>query len=95
MYFLVSLACALAAGALWFFFRDRKRLHFDILTIVFGSACLMWLVDCFATLIGEGVFLDFSDPQDGWIALYTFLGGLFLWLIISFILNNKEKAVKE
>ena len=28
-------------------------------------------------------------------ALATFGGGLFLWLIVSFVLNNSKKAVKE
>ena len=93
MYFLTALICALITGALWFFFRDRKRLHLEVLPIVFGAATLMWLVDCFFTLAEEGEFLSFNDPIDGWIAIATVIGGIFLWLIISFILNNREKAI--
>lgn len=94
MYFLTALVCTLIAGALWFFFRDRKGLHLDILAIIFGAATLMWLVDCFFTLAEEGVFLDFSDPKDGWIALWTFVGGVLTWLILSFILNNKKRITE-
>ena len=91
MYFLVALALTIVSGLLWFFFRDRKALHLDILTITFGASTLMWLVDCFACLFeGEG-FLSFDDPMDGWVSLFTVLGGIFLWLLISFILNNKDK----
>ena len=93
MYFLTALICALISGALWFFFRDRKKLHLEVLPIVFGAATLMWLVDCFFSLAEEGEFLSFGDPVDGWIAIATVIGGLFLWLIVSFILNNREKAV--
>lgn len=93
MYFLTALICSLIAGVLWFFFRERKGLHLDLLTIIFGAATLMWLVDCFFSLAKEGVFLDFSDPLDGWIALWTVLGGVFLWLIVSFVLNNKAKTL--
>ena len=30
-------------------------------------------------------------PLDGQIALFTVLGGLFLWLLVAFILNHREK----
>ena len=96
MYFLVALASALISGALWFFFRDRKGLHLEVLTITFGAATLMWLMDCiFSAARGEG-FLSFEE-LDGWIALWTFLGGIFLWLLLSFIMNNlkKQELVKE
>jgi len=92
MYFLTALVCAIIAGILWLFFRDRKGLHLDVLTIIFGAASLMWLVDCFFTLADEGVFLSFDDPQDGWIALWTIAGGTFLWLILSFIFNFSGKT---
>jgi len=93
MYFLTALVCTIIAGVLFFFFRDRKGLHLDILTIIFGAATLMWLVDCiFSAASGEG-FLSFDDPVDGYIALFTVLGGLFLWLLLGFILNNREKQV--
>ena len=93
MYFLTALVCTIIAGVLFFFFRDRKGLHLDILTIIFGAATLMWLVDCiYSAAKGEG-FLSFDDPVDGYIALFTVLGGLFLWLLLGFILNNREKQV--
>ena len=93
MYFLTALVCTIIAGVLFFFFKDRKGLHLDILTIIFGAATLMWLVDCiYSAAKGEG-FLSFDDPVDGYIALFTVLGGLFLWLLLGFILNNREKQV--
>ena len=95
MYFLTSLVCAIIAGLLWFFLKDRKALHLDILAIIFGASTLMWMVDCFATLFEEGVFLSFDDPMDGWISLFTVLGGIFLWLVLSFILNNSQKVVAQ
>ena len=94
MYFLVSLGCALACGALWFFFRDRKLLHLDVLAITYGASTLMWLIDCIATAIEGEPFLSFDDPMDGWIALATVLGGIFFWLVISFIFNNSKKPVE-
>jgi len=92
MYFLTTLACTIIAALLWFFFRDRKALHLDILTITFGAATLMWFIDCvFSAAKGEG-FITFDDPKDGWIALAAFGGAIFFWLVLSFILNNKQKA---
>ena len=94
MYFLTALGLALIAAVLWFFFRDRKALRLDILTIIYGASALMWFIDCIASSIkGEG-FLSF-EAKDGWISLATVGAGLFLWLIISFVLNNLKKEVKE
>ena len=94
MYFITALICAVIAGALWFFFKDRKNLHLDILAITYLAATAMWLIDCiFSAANGEG-FLSFDDPVDGWIALWTVLGGLFLWVFISFILNNRQKVAQ-
>ena len=93
MYFLVALGATIVSASLWFVFKDRKSLHLELLTISFGAATLMWLVDCIASAIGGEGFLDFEDPQGGWIALWTLLGGLFLWILLSFILNNKEKQI--
>lgn len=95
MYFLVALGCTAVAGALWFFFKDRKALHLDILALIYGASTLMWFIDCIASAIKGESFLSFDDPKDGWIALATFGAGLFLWLIISFILNNSKKTVQE
>ena len=94
MYFLTALVCTLIAGGLWFFLKDRKRLHLEVLAIIYGGATLMWLIDCFAGLIEEGEFLSFTDPMDGWISLFTVIGGLFIWLLVSFILNNRQQ-IKE
>lgn len=92
MYFIVALVSALIAGVLWFFFKDRKGLHLDILAIIFLAATVMWLVDCiYSAASGEG-FLSFDDPLDGWIALWTILGGLFAWIVVSFILNNSKRV---
>ena len=94
MYFLTTLAATIVSGALWFFYKDRKALHLDILTITYGAATLMWLIDCIFSAAGGEGFLSFDDPMDGWIALASFLGGLFFWLILSFILNNNKKIEK-
>ena len=96
MYFLTALACTIIAGLLWFFFRDRKNLHLEILAISYGAATLMWLVDCIFSAAGGEGFLSFEFPTDGWISLWTVLGGIFIWLVLAFIFNNKEKtAVTE
>lgn len=94
MYFLTALACSIIAGVLWFFFKDRKSLHLDVLAITYGASTLMWLIDCIATAIEGEPFLSFDDPMDGWIALATVLGGIFFWLVISFIFNNSKKPVE-
>ena len=94
MYFLTALACTVLAGVLWIFFRDRKELHLDLLAIIYGASTLMWLIDCiFSAAKGEG-FLDFEDPQGGWIALATVVAGVFLWLVVSFIFNHNKKTVE-
>lgn len=93
MYFITAVVLALVSGALWFFNRDRKRLHLEILTITFGAAALMWLVDViFQAASGENPF-GFT-AQDGFISLWTLLGGIGLWMVLAFILNNKEKVAK-
>ena len=94
MYFLTALACTIVAGVLWYFFRDRKNLHLDVLAIIFGAATIMWFIDCIFSAAGGEGFLSFDDPKDGWVALWTLLGGLFLWLVLSFILNNGKKEVE-
>ena len=99
MYFLTALVLAIVTGLLWFFFRDRKNLHLEILAITYGAAALMWLIDCFAGLIEEGVSISFEPGEelvlDGWISLFTFLAGIFIWIVVSFILNNRQKVVEE
>ena len=91
MYFLVALFMALLGGVLWFFFKDRKGLHLDFLALIFGGAAAMWLIDCIFSAAGGEGFLSF-EAEDGWIALWTVLGGIFLWLILSFIVNNMGKS---
>ena len=93
MYFLTALVCTIISGVLLYFYHDRKGLHLDLLTITFGAATLMWFVDCIASAVGGEGFLSFDDPQDGWVALWTILGGIGLWLVVSFILNNAKKDV--
>ncbi len=91
MYFLTALICAIIAGVLWFFFRKRKGLHLEVLTIIYGASALMWLIDCIFSASQGEPFLSF-EKTDGWIALATFGCGLFFWLLISFILNNKKEV---
>lgn len=91
MYFLTTLVCTIIAGVLWFVFRDRKSLHLDILTITFGASTLMWLIDCIFSIAKGEPFISFNDPIDGWIALAAFIGAIFFWLVISFVLNNNKK----
>ena len=92
MYFLTTLACTIITGVLWFFFKDRKSLHLDILAITFGASTLMWLIDCIFTAAEGEQFLSFNDPTDGWIALAAFVGAIFFWIVLSFILNNNKKV---
>ena len=93
MYFLTATGLAIIALILWLIFKDRKGLHLDILAIIYGASAIMWLIDCIASAIkGEG-FLSF-EAKDGWISLATLGAGLFLWLIISFIINNSKKEIK-
>ena len=93
MYFIIALVCTAIAGALWFFFKDRKALHFDILTIIFGASTVMWLIDVIYTAAEGEAPLSF-EAEDDWISLWTVLGGIFLWLLLSFIFNNKDKKVE-
>ena len=94
MYFFVSLACTIIAGVLWLIFKSRKNLHLDILAIIFGAATIMWLIDVIFTAAGGENPFEFAS-QDGWISLWTILGGTFLWLLLSFIFNNKNKVVES
>ena len=92
MYFLVALVGTIISFLLWFFFKDRKGLHLDILAIIFGSSTIMWLIDVIYTVAdGEAPFG--FEPRDGWISLWTIIGCLFLWLMLSFIFNNKDKRI--
>ena len=72
--------------------KDRKSLHLDILTITFGASTLMWLIDCIFTAAKGEPFLSFDDPTDGWIALAAFVGAIFFWIVLSFILNNNKRV---
>ena len=94
MYFIVALILTIISGVLWFIFKDRKALHLDILAIVFGASTLMWLIDVIFTA-SEGEMPFEFGVTDGWISLWTLLGGVFLWLLLSFILNNNKKTVQE
>lgn len=93
MYFITALVCTVISAVLWFFFKDRKALHLDFLTIIFGAATLMWLIDVIFTAASGEAPLEF-EALDGQIALWTVLGGVFLWMIVSFIFNHKDKVVE-
>lgn len=95
MYLLTALMCTLISGLLFLFSKDRKRLHLEVLLIIYGASSIMYLVDAIASAINKEGFLSMDFPIDGYIALWTFLGGLFLWLIIAFILNNSTKNVDK
>ena len=94
MYFLVALGLTLISGGLAILLRKHKALHLEILTITYGAATLMWLIDCiFSAVEGEG-FLSFEIPLDIWISLWTFGGGLFFWGVITlilFLINKKRE----
>lgn len=94
MYFLTAVICTIIAGVLWFIFKDRKGLHLDILTVIFGAASVMWLIDCIFSATKGEPFIAFDDPIDGWISLWTLVGGVLFWLIIAFVLNNNKKEQK-
>ncbi len=95
MYFLVALVSTIISLILFILFKKNKRLHLDILTIIYGAATLMWLVDCIVSSIkGEG-FLSFEIPTDIYISVWTFLGGLLLWGVITFLINLKRKKNVE
>ena len=91
MYFLTALVCTIISAVFWFIFRNNKLLHFEILTITFGASTLMWLIDCIAGAIEEGVFLDFEDPAGIWISLATVIGGTLLWAVAVVVINLKAK----
>ena len=97
MYFLIALALAIISFVLWLVFRDRKALHLDILAIIFAAATVMWFGDCIMSAAGGEPFISFDEVAqfDGWISLWTFGGGIFLWIVISFILNNRQKSQKS
>lgn len=97
MYFLVALFLALVSGVIWFFFRDKKELHLEVLPITYGAATLMWLIDCIASAAGGEGFLSFEIPLDIWISIWTFAAGLLFWgaiLLVLYIINvRKNKKV--
>ena len=91
MYFLVALGMTLISLCLYLFVKTKKNLHFGILTIIFASATLMWLIDCIASAIkGEG-FLSFELPLDIWISIWTVVGGLFFYAVMLIIFLTKDK----
>ena len=92
MYFITALVCTVVASVLWFVFRTRKGLHLDVLAIIFGASTLMWLIDVIATAASGEAPLTF-EAEDGMIALWTVLGGVMLWMLLSFIMNHKDKEV--
>jgi len=94
MYFLVALGMTLISLCLYLFVKTKRNLHFGILTIIFASATLMWLIDCIASAIeGEG-FLSFEIPLDIWISIWTVVGGLLFYGIMFLILYLKDRKQK-
>ena len=93
MYFLVALGCSIISAILWFIFRNKKELHLDILCITFSAATIMWLIDVIFTAIEGEAPLTF-EAQDAYISLWTFLGAIGLWLVLTLILFliNKKKT---
>ena len=90
MYFITAVALTLVAALLWFIFRKKKILHFNYLTMIFGAASLMWLIDViFSAAKGEEPFG--FEALDWWISLWTLLAGFALWGIIVLILYRLEK----
>lgn len=95
MYFLVALGLALLSAVLAFLLRKYRVLHLEILAITYGAATLMWLIDCIAGAIKEGEFLSFEIPTDIWISVWTFVGGLLFWGIITLVLYLVNKNKKQ
>ena len=96
MYFLVALVLAICTGVIWYFLREKKELHLEILPITYGAATLMWLIDCIASAAkGEG-FLSFEIPLDIWISLWTLGAGLLFWgaVLLVIYLTKKNKTKK-
>ena len=94
MYFLVALVLALASTCVWYFLREKKALHLEVLAITYGAATLMWLVDCIASAAGGEGFLSFEMPTDIYISIWTFGAGLLFWGVITLVLYLKNKKAK-
>ncbi len=92
MYFLTTLAATLITALFYFLFRKVRKLHLEVLLIAYGSATVMWLIDCFHSLIkGEG-FLSIEIPTDIYISLLTIFLGLAFWLIVALVMNHHSKS---
>ena len=94
MYFLVALFLALVSTCFWYFLREKKALHLEVLAITYGAATLMWLVDCIASAAGGEGFLSFEIPTDIWISIWTLGAGLLFWGVITLVLYLKNKKAK-
>ena len=97
MYFLVALGGTIIAGLLWFIFRNKKTLRLDILTITFGASMLMWLIDVIFTAARGEVPLTF-EAEDMWISLWTVLGALAFWGVLTtcfYFFNKKESKAQQ
>lgn len=95
MYFLVALGMTVISVLLYLFVKTKKDLHFGVLAIIFGSATLMWLIDCIVSATkGEG-FLSFEIPLDIWISLWTVGGGLLFYLVMLLIFYLKDKKANK
>ncbi len=92
MYFLVALGLTILSLMLFLILKNKKRWHLEILAIIYGASTLMWLIDCFASLIKGEHFLSFEIPTDIYISIWTLVGGFILWGIITIIINKKDKG---
>lgn len=91
MYFLTALFCAILSIILFIIFKDKKKLHLDILSIIFSATTIMWFIDCIAGVIEGDNFLSFELPLDIWISIWTILGGLLFWGVYCLIINKKKE----
>lgn len=91
MYFLTALGMSLISLCLLLFVKTKRNFHFGVLTIIFASATLMWLIDCITSAIkGEG-FLSFEMPLDLWISIWTVVGGLVFYFIMLLVFYIRDK----
>ena len=89
MYFLTALVCAVIFSILWYFNRDKKQLHLEIPAIAFGSATLMWFVDCVFSLAQGESFFSFDDPKGVVISIWTVVAGMLIWGVGVLLLKKK------
>lgn len=93
MYFLTSLILTIISAILWLIFKNKNKLHLEILTLTFGAATLMWFIDCIFSLKEDGVFISFNDSKGIIISVFTFIAGMVFWLFMILILNKRKTEI--